>query len=303
MPDDVTLSIITVLHDVRELSRECLRSVYASQAPFAFELIAVDTGTDGSAAMVRAEFPAALVLEAPENPGYSAANNLGLRRARGRYFLLLNPDTVVPPDALAALVTRMESDPGDPSGGRVIGILGPKLIRGDGSLDLASRRSFPTPENAAYHFLRLPKLFPGSPRFGAYNLTYRDPDQEYEVDSITGACMLIRRTVLEHIGLLDETFWMYGEDIDLCWRSKAAGWRTHYYPMVVVRHLKGQSSKRRSLRCTYEFFRAMLIFYWKHYAPRAGAVKNAAVTAAIVTIGACSLLADRLRPAEYRRVS
>jgi GT2 family glycosyltransferase len=185
----------------------------------------------------------------------------------------------------------------------MIGILGPKIVKGDGTLDLASRRSFPTPENAAYHFLRLPKLLPRNRRFGAYNLTYRDPDQEYDVDSITGACMLIRRSVLERIGLLDETFWMYGEDIDLCWRSKEHGWRTHYYPAVVVRHLKGQSSKARSLRCTYEFFRAMLVFYWKHYAPDSGALKNAIVSAAIVAIGTASLLGDRLRPAQYRRVS
>ena len=296
MSDDVTLSVITVLHNVRDLSRECLRSVYASQAPFAFEVIAVDTGTDGSAAMVRAEFAQTLVLETPENPGYSAANNLALRRARGRHCLLLNPDTVVPPDAFAVLVGKLESE-------STIGIVGPKLIRGDGVLDLACRRSFPTPANALYHFLRLPKLAPRSRRFGAYNLTYRNPDVEYDVDSITGACMLIRRSVLEHIGLLDETFWMYGEDIDLCWRSREAGWRTHYYPAVVVRHLKGQSSKARSLRCTYEFFRAMLVFYRKHYASGAGALEQAVVTAGIIGIGALSLMGDRLRPAAYRRVS
>jgi hypothetical protein len=149
----------------------------------------------------------------------------------------------------------------------------------------------------------LPKLFPRVPLFGQYNLTYRDPDREYDVDSVAGACLLTRRVVLEQIGLLDESYWMYGEDLDLCWRSKARGWRTRYYPQVVVQHLKGQSSKTRSLRCTYEFFRSMLIFYRAHYAPQSGPATNALVTTAIVGIGGLSLLLDRLRPAALRRVS
>ena len=176
-------------------------------------------------------------------------------------------------------------------------------MRGDGSLDRACRRSFPTPENALYHFLRLPRLFPKSERFGRYNLTYLDPDDEYDVDAVAGSFMLIRREVLERVGLLDEVFWMYGEDLDLCWRAKEAGWRTHYYPAVRVLHLKGESSRRRSFKCTYEFFRAMLLFYGKHYARKASLVQNLAVTAGIVFLGAAALLADRLRPAELRRVS
>jgi GT2 family glycosyltransferase len=290
------LSIVVVTHDVRELLRNCLHSIYAGEAPFAFEVCVVDTGSDDSAAMVRAEFPRAEVIEAPENPGFSAANNVGLRRATGEYCLLLNPDTVLPPDALARLVAKLDAEP-------EVGILGPKLVRGDGSLDRACRRSFPTPANAAYHFLRLPRLFPHSARFGEYNLTYRNPDEEYDVDSVTAACLLIRRSVLDQIGLLDETYWMYGEDIDLCWRSKARGWRTRYYPQVVVQHLKGQSSKARSLRCTYEFFRAMHLFYRQHYAPAASPAMNAVVTAGIAGIGALSLLVDRLRPPALRRVS
>ena len=115
--------------------------------------------------------------------------------------------------------------------------------------------------------------------------------------------MLIRRDVLSRIGLLDEVFWMYGEDLDLCWRAKEAGWRTHYYPAVRVLHLKGESSKARSFKCTYEFFRAMRLFYGKHYARDASLVQNVLVTAGIVCLGAVSLLADRMKPAELRRVS
>jgi N-acetylglucosaminyl-diphospho-decaprenol L-rhamnosyltransferase len=293
---DPVLSVVIVTHNVRALLRNCLESVFASEAPFAFEVFLVDSGMDGSAEMVRREYPRARVIEAPENPGYAAANNLGLRHARGRFCLLLNPDTVVPPDAFARTVAVLEANPS-------VGIVGPKLVRGDGSLDLASRRSFPTPRTALYHFLKLPKLFPRSAAFGAYNLTYRSPDEEYDVDAVAGAYLLARREVLEQAGLLDETFWMYGEDLDLCWRAKEHGWRTRYFPSVRVLHLKGQSSKGRSLRCTYEFFRAMHVFYRKHQAPGAPAAQNALVTAGIVGIGAFSLLSDRLRPAAQRRVS
>jgi N-acetylglucosaminyl-diphospho-decaprenol L-rhamnosyltransferase len=291
-----TLSVVVVPYNVRPLLRNCLDSIRASLAPFPFETIVVDTGRDGSAGMVRRDYPEMTVVEAPENPGYAAANNLGLHRARGEYCLLLNPDTVIPPDALARSVAALQADP-------TLGILGVKLVRGDGSLDLACRRSFPTPRTALYHFLRLPRLFPGDARFGQYNLTFRDPDQEYDVDSVVGAFMLIRRAVLDQIGLLDESFWLYGEDLDLCWRAKAAGWRTRYYPSIQVLHLKGESSKTRSLKSTFEFFRAMNLFYRKHYAPHASAAQNALVTTGIVTIGAASLAADRLRPPEKRRVS
>ena len=123
------------------------------------------------------------------------------------------------------------------------------------------------------------------------------------MDAVTGAYMLMRREALEQIGLLDETFWMYGEDLDLCWRSRARGWRTRYHPAVEVLHLKGQSSKGRSLRCTYEFFRAMHLFYQKHYAAGGSGPKNALVTAGIVGFGLASLLLDRLRPPSRRRVS
>ena len=290
------LSIVTVAHNTRTVVRGLLDSIRASETPFGVETFVVDTGLDGTAQMVRTDYPEMTVIEAPENPGYSAANNLALREVRGRYVLLLNPDTLLPADGLARAVARLDREP-------EIGILGAKLVRGDGSLDRACRRSFPTPENALFYFMRLPRLFPSSERFGRYNLTYLDPDEEYDVEAVAGSFMLLRREVLERVGLLDEVFWMYGEDLDLCWRAKAAGWRTRYFPEVRVLHLKGESSKARSLKCTYEFFRAMLLFYRKHYAPAAPLGENMLVTAGIVLLGGASLLADRLRPAARRRVS
>lgn len=295
-PPAPLLSVVVVTYNVRPLLQRCLSAVFASQAPFEFEVCVVDTGTDGSAAMVRDTFPSCRVEEAPHNPGFAAASNLGLRHSRGEVCLLLNPDTEVPPDAFAATVAALQAD-------ATVGILGPQLVRSNGSLDLACRRSFPTPRNALFHFLRLPRLFPRVPLFGEYNLTYRDPDVPYDVDAVTGAFLLVRRDVLVQIGLLDETFWMYGEDLDLCWRSREQGWRTRYYPAVRVLHLKGQSSKRQSLRCTYEFFRAMHLFYRKHYAPRSSGAKNALVTGAIFVFGLASVTVDRLRPPSRRRVS
>ncbi len=233
-PTTPLLSVVVVTYNVRPLLERCLNSVFASETPFGVEVCVVDTGTDGSAAMVRRAFPQATVLHAPHNPGFAAANNLGLRRTRGLYCLLLNPDTEVPPDALAATVAALEED-------RSVGILGPKLVRADGR----ARSRLPSlpsrPRNALFHFLRLPRLFL-IPLFGEYNLTYRDPDVPYDVDAVTGAYMLLRRDVLEKIGLLDETFWMYGEDYRPVLAQSDCGWRTRYHPAVQVLHLKADGN-------------------------------------------------------------
>jgi GT2 family glycosyltransferase len=267
-----------------------------ADASFGIEVIVIDAGTDGNGADLRRTDPSIIVIDAPENPGFGAACNLGVRRASGRWILFLNPDTEVPHDGLERAVAALQSDQG-------IGIVGPKLVRADGSLDLSARRSFPTPANALYHFLRLPKLLPGSRRFGAYNLTYLDPDVECDVDAVAGSFLLVRREVLEAVGLFDETYWMYGEDLDLCLRVREAGWRTRYVPSVQVTHLKGQSSRRRPLRCTYEFYRAMMIFHWKHRARATSPAVNAAVSAGIIILGAMAIVRDRLRPPARRRVS
>ena len=218
--------------------------------------------------MVRADFPQAELIASPINGGYPYGNNLGLR-ALGfqdgggaapdapRYALLLNPDTEVPPTGLADMVAFMDSRP-------EIGVAGPKLVLPDGSLDTACRRSFPTPLISLYHFAGLGKLFPKSPRFARYNMTYLPIDQEVEVDSVVGAYMQVRREAIEAVGLLDEAFFMYGEDLDWAYRIKNAGWSVVYHPQVVVKHVK-RAASRQSQRAQFEFWRAMLIFYRKHY--------------------------------------
>jgi GT2 family glycosyltransferase len=175
--------------------------------------------------------------------------------------LLLNPDTVVPPDAFANMLALMDEQP-------EFGVAGPKLIRLDGSIDLACRRSFPSVEVSFWRLTQLSKLFPRSWRFGRYNMTYLDPDQPAEIDSVVGAFMLVRGAAIEQAGLLDETFWMYGEDLDWAYRIKQAGWCVYYYPKVVVQHIKRASSGQENaaaVRAKYEFDRAMWLFYRKHY--------------------------------------
>jgi GT2 family glycosyltransferase len=263
------LGIVILNWNTRDLLARCLETVLASAGDFAYRVIVVDNASsDGSADMVRQRFPTVEVIASPVNGGFSAGNNLGLR-ALGfygpgqvdadapRYALLLNPDTEVPPDALCAMVRLMDARP-------EIGVAGPKLVLEDGSLDLACRRSFPTPEVSFYRFSGLAKLFPNSPRFGRYNMTFVDPDQELEVDSVVGAYMQVRGEAIAAAGLLDETFFMYGEDLDWAYRIKQAGWTVFYYPQVTVKHVK-RAASRRSKKAQFEFQRAMLIFYRKHY--------------------------------------
>ncbi len=263
------LGIVIVNYNTRDLLKRCLETVTASVGDFSFHVVVVDNAsTDGSAEAVRAEFPSVEVIASQTNGGFSYGNNLGLRALgyRGakdvdadapRYALLLNPDTEVPPNALYDMVQFMDSRP-------EIGVAGPKLVLEDGSLDLACRRSFPTPIVSFYRFSGLSKMFPRNPVFGRYNMTFSDPDQEIEVDSVVGAYMQVRREAIRDVGLLDETFFMYGEDLDWAFRIKKIGWKVYYHPQVVVKHVK-RAASRKSQKAQFEFQRAMLIFYRKHY--------------------------------------
>lgn len=262
------LGIVIVNWNTRSLLRDCLRSLEQSEG-VSYRAVVVDNASeDGSAEMVRAEFPRVALIVNASNRGYPAANNQGLRMLgferdgsddAPRYALALNPDTVLPPYALRDMVATMDAEP-------TVGAAGPKLVLPDGSLDLACRRSFPTPEISFYRMIGLSKLFPRSRRFGRYNLTYLDPDVETEVDSVVGAFMMVRREAIQRVGLFDETFFMYGEDLDWAYRIKQAGWTVKYNPRVTVTHVK-RAASRQSRRAQTEFYRAMLIFYRKHYRP------------------------------------
>ncbi len=263
------LGIVIVNWNTCDELAKCLETVSASEGDITLRVVVVDNNSsDGSADMVREQFPHVELIVSQINGGYSYANNIGLRHLgfRGarqidadapRYALLLNPDTEVPPDSLAKMTAFMDANPD-------VGIAGPRLLLPDGSLDKACRRGFPTPTVSFYHFSGLAKLFPDSPRFARYNMTFLDPDKEAEVDTVVGAYMQLRRECIDRVGLLDETFFMYGEDIDWSYRVKQAGWKVVYHPEVIVWHIK-RAASRKSQRAQFEFYRAMLIFYRKHY--------------------------------------
>jgi GT2 family glycosyltransferase len=259
------LSVLVLNYNTRDHLRTCLVSLFAedstrfSGGPISTEVIVVDNAsTDGSADMVAAEFPEVTLIRSPRNGGFAYGNNQALSRARGAAVLLLNPDTVMPRGGLPRFLERLSAHP-------EAGIIGPKLLEPNGSMHLACRRSFPTPAIAFYRLSGLSRLFPRSPRFGRYNLTFVDPDVPLEVDSVCGACLLVRRAVIDRIGLLDERFFMYGEALDWCLRTRAAGWTVRYEPDIVVQHQHGAASRKRALRTTFHFFRAMDLFYDKHY--------------------------------------
>ncbi|MBE2184299.1 MAG: glycosyltransferase family 2 protein [Anaerolineae bacterium] len=263
------LGIVILNWNTRDLLRRCLQTVTEANAHFSRRVILVDNASnDGSAEMVREEFPEIELIVNDDNIGYPAGNNVGLRalgyldkgsvlETAPRYALLLNPDTEVPPNAFDDMTAYMDADP-------EVGIAGPKIVLPDGSLDKACKRGFPTPAVSIYHFLGLSKLFPNNPKFGRYNMTFIAPDQEAEVDSVVGAYMQIRRGAIADAGLLDEAFFMYAEDLDWAYRIKNAGWKVMYHPQVQITHVK-RAASRQSKKAQFEFWRAMLIFYRKHY--------------------------------------
>jgi N-acetylglucosaminyl-diphospho-decaprenol L-rhamnosyltransferase len=295
----VTVGIVIVNWNTRDLLRDCLRSIEASDPTITRRVILVDNASsDGSAEMVHVEFPWVEVIANTENTGFAAANNQGLRQLGfggtpggdpPRYGLLLNPDTVIPADAFRQMVERLDADPG-------IGMAGPRLVLPNGKLDLACRRSFPSPEVSFWRMTGLSKLFPRSRLFGRYNLTYLDEHVETEVDCVVGAFMMVRREAVEQVGLLDEAFWMYGEDIDWAYRIKQAGWKVLYYPQVTALHVK-RAASRNNPRTRLEFQRASLIFYRKHYAATTPRWLHVTILAGLLIKGGRPLWHDITNPA------
>lgn len=301
------LYIVVSAYNNAALLPDCLRSVAAAHPGIPTTVYVVDAGsTDGTADGVRRDFPEVRLIVAAENRGYAALNNLALREIgatvpkkadRTRIaVLLLNADTTMPPDALTGLLGVLAAYP-------EAGIAGPKIVLRDGSLDLACRRSFPTPVNSFWKLTGMAARYPHSPRFAQYNLTYHDPDEAIEMDSGMGACLLVRLAAIDAAGLMDERFFMYGEDLDWCYRIKARGWRVRYEPRVCILHYKGSSSRQRSTRATLAFYGAMGRFHRLHYARQTAPPLNLLIYAGIGTRGLVALVANILRPARKRRVA
>ncbi len=271
----VDVSIIVLNYNTCRLTMDCLRSVYDSVTNFFYEIILIDNNSrDDSVERISREFPGVMLIANSENVGFARANNQGMEVASGRYVLLLNSDTVVRKDTLETMISFMDNRPD-------LGASGCKVILPDGSLDKACKRGFPTPSASFYYAFGFSKLFPDKPRFNGYQLGYLDPDQDYPVDCLVGAFMLLRRKTIDQVGGLDEDFFMYGEDLDWCFRIKEAGWGIYYYPQTSIVHLKGGSARRRPFKIVYEFHRAMILFHRKHYSKRYNSMINGAVYAGV----------------------
>jgi N-acetylglucosaminyl-diphospho-decaprenol L-rhamnosyltransferase len=281
------VSVVVVSYNVRELLRGCLQSVLAQGEKT--DVIVIDNASsDCSTEMVTAEFPQVHLIKNNTNRGFARASNEGIASTRAPYVLSLNPDTVLQPGAIGALADHLDQHAD-------VGAAGPKIVRPDGSLDLAARRAFPSPSVALFRLTLLSRLFPRHRRLARYNLTDRSPDAEQEIDSGTAACLMFRRAALEQVGLYDEDFFMYGEDLDLCFRLKLAGWRIVYVPHAVVLHFKGQSSRQRSSAMIREFHRSMWIFFRKHYRRTTPAPVAVLIWSGIEARSAGLLLANAVR--------
>lgn len=253
------LDVVIVSYRCGPLLRRCLESVREYAPARGARVTVVDNASgDGTADVVRREFPDVRLIALEENTGFSAANNLVLRETTAEYVLVLNPDTQLSEGTLETLLGLMDADPR-------IGIAGCRLVQEDGTFDHAARRSFPTPASALGHFLRLGR----SDRAPAALAAYRAPEVgEGPVDAVNGAFMLMRRAMLDEIGLFDEGYWMYMEDLDLCYRAARAGWVTWYEPSVEAVHMKaGSSGHHRRLRLNYAFHYGMYRYYRAHLAP------------------------------------
>ncbi|CAH1223426.1 MULTISPECIES: glycosyltransferase family 2 protein [unclassified Paenibacillus] len=293
----VDVSIIIVNYNTRQLTLDCLESVYASRTAYHYEIIVIDNAShDGSVEAIRTAYPEVLMIANGDNTGFAVANNQGMKVARGRYILLLNSDTVVQPDTLEVMIGFMDRRP-------EMGASGCKVILPDGSLDKACKRGFPTPSASFYYAFGLSRLFPDRPKFNQYQLGHLSPDDEYPIDCLVGAFMLVRREVVEQVGGLDETFFMYGEDVDWCYRIKEAGWGIYYYPRTYIVHYKGASARRKPMKIVYEFHRAMWVFHRKHYAKRYSLFTNTVVWLGISLKFSMSLIRNKLIRSAPRKSS
>jgi N-acetylglucosaminyl-diphospho-decaprenol L-rhamnosyltransferase len=291
-PEAKGLDASIVSYRCESLLRECLQSLRDNPPSRPMNVHVVDNASaDGTAEMVEREFPEVRLTVCEQNVGFSVANNVAIRAGSAPYVLILNPDTRITPGSLDHLLGLMDSRP-------EVGMAGPRLELDDGSFDHAARRSFPTPLSALAHFTGV-----GRKRESGALAAYRAPEVESgPVDAVNGAFMLIRRTALDEVGLFDEDFWMYMEDLDLCYRLHQAGWITWYEPEVTVMHVKaGTSGTLRSFRLNRAFHYGMYRFYCKHYAPDHNPLFNLFIYAGIVAKLAVTVLKTEIRRARRRR--
>ncbi len=253
------LSVIIVNYNVKHFVEQCLHSVVNASKNLKVEVFLVDNNSvDGSVAFVKQKFPEVKLIANKINTGFAVANNQAIRQCSGKYILLLNPDTVVQEDTFEKAIQFMNEH--TDAGG-----LGIKMVDGKGNFLPESKRGLPTPSVAFYKIFGLSKLFPGSKKFGQYHLTYLDKNKNHVVDVLSGAFMLLRKETLDKVGILDENYFMYGEDIDLSYRITLGGFKNYYFAESSIIHYKGESTKKSSVNYVFVFYKAMAIFAQKHF--------------------------------------
>jgi GT2 family glycosyltransferase len=267
------LSIIIVNYNVKHFLEQCLISVFNAIKNIETEVFVVDNNSvDGSCSMIKEKYPSVILIENKINYGFSVANNQALKIAKGKYNLLLNPDTVVEEDSFQKCLNFMDTHP-------EAGALGVKMIDGKGQFLPESKRALPTPSVSFYKIFGLSKLFPHSKKFAQYHLGHLDNNTINEIEILPGAFMFMRKEALDKTGLLDEDYFMYGEDIDLSYRITKAGYKNYYYPETTIIHYKGESTKKGSLNYVFIFYNAMIIFARKHFSK-----KNAKLYSIIINL-------------------
>jgi GT2 family glycosyltransferase len=256
------LTIVIVNYNVQYFLEQCLLSVQKAIKSLPVEVYVVDNNSvDGSVSMVEEKFPWVKLIANKDNLGFSKANNQAMRLANGEYVLLLNPDTVIEEDTLVKVVDFMDTHPD--AGG-----LGVHMVDGKGHFLPESKRGLPTPATSFYKIFGISRLFPKSAKFNRYHLGNLSKTETHEIEILSGAFMLMRKKALDQVGLLDEDFFMYGEDIDLSWRIVSGGWKNYYYPGTSIIHYKGESTKKGSLNYVFVFYNAMVIFARKHFSQK-----------------------------------
>jgi O-antigen biosynthesis protein len=269
------LSVIIVNYNVKYFLEQCLLSVRKSSCGLDVEIIVIDNhSTDESLEYLNPKFTDAKFISNPANTGFAKACNLGLKKAGGELVLFLNPDTILPEDCFKKCISFFETHP-------ECGAIGVKMVDGSGKFLRESKRSFPSPVTSFFKLAGLSALFPKSKLFGHYHLGHLSKDSNHEVDVLAGAFMMVRRKVLEEIGSFDETFFMYGEDIDLSYRIQEAGYKNYYFSGTTVIHFKGESTRRGSLNYVKMFYKAMSVFVRKHYGGTRAGIFNASIQLAI----------------------
>lgn len=259
----IDVSICMVSLNCRQVLEACLASIYKSSDAITFEIIIIDNAsTDGTLEYIEQNYPNILLVRNASNVGFAQGTNQAMAVASGRYLLWLNTDTVIQSDSLCKLVQFMDEHP-------LVGIVGPKVLNADGTIQNQCRRGFPTPWASLSYFLGLSKIFPHSSLFARYLLTYLDENEIAEVDAVSGCCMLVRRKIIEQTGLIDTVYHSYGEDLDFCAEAKKAGWQVFFNPDTTIIHYGGKGgSGVKPFYSIFHFYRSMWLFYKKQIAHR-----------------------------------